>query len=113
MPIVECILAPYAGVTGIAGNDADGNRRCASHVPLQILFALMAGVGVVIISRPTFLFDDDAGSGDVEIAAASSSSSSSHAAVAHYGTKPGHFETSKIHFPTSEGVSEVSERANE
>ena len=28
----------------------------------------------------------------------------------HYGTKPGHFETSKIHFPTSEGV---SERANE
>ena len=31
----------------------------------------------------------------------------------HYGTKPGHFETSKIHFPTNEGVSEVSERANE
>ena len=31
----------------------------------------------------------------------------------HYGTKPGHFETSKIHFPTCEGVSEVSERANE
>ena len=31
----------------------------------------------------------------------------------HCGTKPGHFETSKIHFPTSEGVSEVSERANE
>ena len=27
----------------------------------------------------------------------------------HYGTKPGHFETSKIDFPTSEGVSEVSE----
>ena len=35
------------------------------------------------------------------------------ALVLHYGTKPGHFETSKIHFPTSEGVSEVSERANE
>ena len=31
----------------------------------------------------------------------------------HYGSKPGHFETSKIHFPTSEGVSEVSKRANE
>ena len=31
----------------------------------------------------------------------------------HCGTKPGHFETSKIHFPTSEGVSEVNERANE
>ena len=31
----------------------------------------------------------------------------------HYGIKPGHFETLKIHFPTSEGVSEVSERANE
>ena len=31
----------------------------------------------------------------------------------HYGTKPGQFETSKIHFPTSEGVSEVNERANE
>ena len=31
----------------------------------------------------------------------------------HYGTKPGDFETSKIHFPTSKGVSEVSERANE
>ena len=31
----------------------------------------------------------------------------------HYGTKSGHFKTSKIHFPTSEGVSEVSERANE
>ena len=29
----------------------------------------------------------------------------------HYGTKLGHSETSKIHFP--EGVSEVSERANE
>ena len=28
----------------------------------------------------------------------------------HYGTKPGHFGTSYIHFPTSEGV---SERANE
>ena len=36
-------------------------------------------------------------------------------AVVHYGTKPGHFETSKIYFPTSEGVSEVSgasERGN-
>ena len=32
--------------------------------------------------------------------------------ASHYGTKPGHFETLKIHFPTSEGVSEVSERAN-
>ena len=32
---------------------------------------------------------------------------------AHYGTKLGHFETSIIHFPTSEGVSEVSEQANE
>ena len=32
---------------------------------------------------------------------------------AHYGTKPGHFQTLKIHFPLSEGVSEVSERANE
>ena len=31
----------------------------------------------------------------------------------HYGTKPGHFETSKIHFPTSEGVSKVNEQANE
>ena len=31
----------------------------------------------------------------------------------HYGTKPGHFETSKIHCPTSEGVSEVSEWVNE
>ena len=30
----------------------------------------------------------------------------------HYATKPGHFETSIIHFPTSEGVSEVSKRAN-
>ena len=26
----------------------------------------------------------------------------------HYGTKPDHFETSEIHFPTSEGVSKVS-----
>ena len=33
--------------------------------------------------------------------------------ILHHGKKPGHFETSKIHFPTSEGVSEVSERANE
>ena len=32
---------------------------------------------------------------------------------AHYGIKPGHFETLKIHFPTSEGVCEASERANE
>ena len=31
----------------------------------------------------------------------------------HYETKPGHLETSKIHFPKSEGVSEVSERASE
>ena len=31
---------------------------------------------------------------------------------AHYGTKPGNFETSIIHFPTSKGVSEVSEQAN-
>ena len=28
--------------------------------------------------------------------------------VLHYGTKPGHFETSKIHFPTSEQASERS-----
>ena len=32
---------------------------------------------------------------------------------AHYVTKLGNFETSKIYFPTSEGVSEVSERASE
>ena len=31
----------------------------------------------------------------------------------HYGTKSGHFERSKFHFSTSEGVSEVSERASE
>ena len=31
----------------------------------------------------------------------------------HYGTKPGHFETSINHFPTSKGVSKVSERASE
>ena len=31
----------------------------------------------------------------------------------HCGAKSGHFETSIIHFPTSEGVSEVSERASE
>ena len=31
----------------------------------------------------------------------------------HFGTNPGHFETLRIHFPMSEGVSEVSERANE
>ena len=30
----------------------------------------------------------------------------------HYGTKPGHFETLMIYFPTSEGVSEVSERVS-
>ena len=36
----------------------------------------------------------------------------SSATTSHYGTKPGHFVTSKIHFPTSEGVSEVSERGN-
>ena len=37
----------------------------------------------------------------------------SHQRPSHCGTKPGHFETSIINFPTSEGVSEVSERANE
>ena len=31
----------------------------------------------------------------------------------HYGTKPSDFETLTIDFSTSEGVSEVSERANE
>ena len=31
----------------------------------------------------------------------------------HYGTKTGQVETLKIHFPTSEGMSEVSERVNE
>ena len=31
----------------------------------------------------------------------------------HFGTKPGHFETSKIHSPKSKGVSEVSERTSE
>ena len=30
----------------------------------------------------------------------------------HCGTKPGHFETSIIHLPTSKGVSGASERAN-
>ena len=51
---------------------------------------------------------------------ASSSSSSSDPTTnemdgktAHYGTKPGQFETLIIHFPTSEGVSDVSERVNE
>ena len=31
----------------------------------------------------------------------------------HYGTKLGHFETSNIHFPMSEGVSERCERTSE
>ena len=30
----------------------------------------------------------------------------------HYGTKPGHFETSKIHFPTSERGERMSERTS-
>ena len=30
----------------------------------------------------------------------------------HFGTKPGHFESSIIHFPTSEGVSKVTERVS-
>ena len=34
------------------------------------------------------------------------SSTSSTTSEAHYGTKPGHFETSKIHYPMSGGVSE-------
>ena len=34
-----------------------------------------------------------------------------HSAVCK--TKPGHFETSTIHFPTCEGVIKVSEQANE
>ena len=38
---------------------------------------------------------------------------SAASSAVHYGTKPGHFETSKIHFPTNKGVSKVSERANE
>ena len=33
-------------------------------------------------------------------------------AATHYGTRPGRFETSKIHFPTSEGVSKVSDQVN-
>ena len=40
-------------------------------------------------------------------------SSSFYLSSMHNGTKPGHFEAFKIHFPTSEGVSEVSERTNE
>ena len=32
--------------------------------------------------------------------------------TAHCGANSGHFETSIIHFPTSEGVSKVRERAN-
>ena len=31
----------------------------------------------------------------------------------HCGAKSGHCETSEIHFPTSSGVSEVSEQASE
>ena len=31
----------------------------------------------------------------------------------HYGTKPGHFETSKIHFPTSEWCERTSKRTSE
>ena len=30
----------------------------------------------------------------------------------HYGTKPGHFETSKIHFPMSERSERASERVS-
>ena len=30
-----------------------------------------------------------------------------------YGTKPGHFETSKIHFPTSERCERTSERTSD
>ena len=33
--------------------------------------------------------------------------------ASHCGANLGHFETSIIHFPTSEGVSKVSEQANE
>ena len=31
----------------------------------------------------------------------------------HYGTKPGHFEASNIHFPTSERCERTSERMSE
>ena len=36
-------------------------RRHMTHVLLFIVFTLMAGTGVVLISRPSFLFHDDAG----------------------------------------------------
>ena len=48
-----------------------------------------------------------------DILAANDDGKITHVSSTHYGTKPGHFETSQIHFPTSEGVSEVSERVNE
>ena len=63
--------------------------------------SLGAGVAAILALKLTRFFQNSP--------AASSPSASSP----HYGTKPGHFETSKIHFPMSEGVSEVSERANE
>ena len=41
------------------------------------------------------------------------SSGSEELEAAHYGTKPGHFETSMIHCPTSERCERTSERTSE
>jgi drug/metabolite transporter (DMT)-like permease len=55
VPVVECAIAPYT---------KGDKRRCPSNLPLQVLFICLAIGGVVIITRPTFLFG--VGAGDEE-----------------------------------------------
>ena len=64
VPMVECAIAPYA-------REGRRAKRCSTQLGLQLLFALMAGAGVVVVSKPSFLFSRD----DDDSAASSAASS--------------------------------------
>ena len=99
---VDDVLAitGFSVALGIAFDSGANLGFTIARGPLEVVIGV--GYGFLVGVLAWFVPHNDAASHNNDAAS-----------PPHYGTKPGHFETSKIHFPTSEGVSEVSEQANE
>jgi len=51
VPVCECVLAPITR--------PKDSKRCPSNLPLQILFTTMAIIGVIFVTKPSFIFKSD------------------------------------------------------
>ena len=84
-----------------------------ANFSFMVFFFLLVLLKTASMRRSRYWIPDTRNVGVLEPFVSSSSLPLATVSPLHYGTKPGNYETSKIYFPTSEGVSEVSERANE